>query len=378
MIRVLHVLSSLDGGGVESLLYSYYKNMDRNKFRFDFAILDTKIGKMENLFVQLGTTIYRLPPKRNGLLKSIDALDQILKNNNYDIVHSHQNMNAIFAMYVAKKNQIKVRIAHSHYGNIPHAQLLEKQSVRFFLRPILKYLSTEWFACSNSAAVSLWGKKGSKSATILYNAIDLEAFAPDNKKSEEIRKILGLNGKKISGCVARLNAQKNLIFLLKIFKDVIVNNNDARLVIVGDGDQRLEIEKYISDNNLANYVILLGNRNDVAEIIKCFDIFVLPSAFEGLGIVYIESQASGIPTFASNKVPIDTKITNLIKYLPIDNTDVWVENINNELNKIREGLIDCKEKYVEEVRIAHYDIVCESKRLEQLYTQYVEGESLCQ
>ena len=373
MIKVLHILSSLDGGGVESLLYSYYKNMDRNQFRFDFAIFDTKVGKMEDLFVKLGSRIYRLPPKRNGLHKSLDTLNQVIKSGSYDIVHSHQNMNAIFAMYIAKKNHVNVRIAHSHYGNIPHAQLLEKQSIRFFLRPILKSLATEWFACSKSAAVALWGRKDSSKVTILYNAIDLESFAYDSKTRMEVRRRLGIENKVVLGCVARLNAQKNLIFLLKVFSTLAKNNENICLVIVGDGDQREEIEDYIYQYKLNNSVILLGNRNDVADIIKGFDMFVLPSAFEGLGIVYIESQAAGIPTLASDKVPLDTKITDLITYLPINDPSIWVNYIQNKLYSVSNEYSGDKLRYIEQVRAAHYDIVCESKRLEQLYTEYMKG-----
>ena len=373
MIRILHILSSLDGGGVESLLYSYYKNMDRNKFRFDFAILDKKIGKMEPMFQKLGTTIYRLPPKREGLIKSLKVLDSIMKENRYDIVHSHQNMNAIFAMFIAFKNRIPVRIAHSHYGNIPHAQFLEKQSIRFFLRPFLKMVSTHRFACSKSAAISLWGKFGSKDVTILYNAIDLKNFVYDEKKRETSRKIFDVTDKFVIGCVARLNPQKNLLFLLNIVKQLSIENSDVKLIIVGDGEQRGEVEEYIIKNNLEDLVILLGNRNDVSDIIKCFDVFVLPSAFEGLGIVFIEAQAVGIYTLASDKVPQDTNITDLISYLSIDDEKIWVEKIRELMKREKNDCKNNKKKYNELIKEAHYDIACESRRLEQLYTSVVEG-----
>lgn len=371
MIRVLHVLSALDGGGVESLLLSYYSNIDRKKFRFDFAVFGDEIGRMEQEFTDLGCSIFHLPPKRTGFIESILALDSVIKKNKYDIVHSHQNMCALFAMYLAFKNKIPVRIAHSHYADIPDAQFLEKKNVRWFLRPILKILSTNWFACSQEAGIALWGQNSVDRLTILYNAIDLESFAPNEEERIKERRKYTLEDCFIVGCVARLNHQKNIPFLLDVFKEIRKVKSNAKLVVIGDGEQRDEIKLKIFKELLSEDVLLLGNRRDVSQLIQMFDVFVLPSKFEGLGIVFIEAQAAGLVTVASDKVPDETNVTNLIQYISLsDSAEEWSKRIIGAY----ESGNQIKYDFLEQIRLAHYDIKIESKRLEFIYGQLVKGK----
>ena len=156
MIKVLTILSGLDGGGVENILLNYYQNMDREKIHIDFIVHSQHIGKIENKFEELGSKIYRVTPKTVSLRKNIIEMYKIMKNNKYDIVHSRMNVKGMTHLIIAWFCGIKVRMIHNHMAYVP------KQGKMKYLTPpakvICKLFATHWLACSDAAAIDMFGK----------------------------------------------------------------------------------------------------------------------------------------------------------------------------------------------------------------------------
>jgi len=332
MIKILHVLSGLGGGGVENMLYNYYKYMNQEIYKYDFIIHDPHIGFLEEKFKKLGCNIYHVTTRKTNILKNIAEIDNIIKAGNYDIIHCHQNASSFIPLLLAQKNNIKIRIAHSHSAN-PNQTLFWKV-IEFPIKILTKYYSTSWLACSNNAAEWLFGKYRNKETIfILNNVIDFKKFAFNKKTREKIRKKFGWENKFVIGNVARFfPKQKNHEFLIRVFKEININKPEAILVLIGGGydKEKNKIRKIVDKLKLSKIVFFMGIRDDIEKFMQAMDCFVLPSKSEGFGIVLIEAQATGLRCFTSMNVPNETKVTDLIEYISLKKSEkYWARRIIN-------------------------------------------------
>lgn len=336
MIRVLHITSELDGGGIERLLYNYYNNIN-HLVRFDFAINSERIGILEEAFRDLGCNIYRIPKYRDGINEFQNRLKEILSNNHYDIIHVHSAYKACIALQVAKKSGINVRIAHSHIANAPED--FKSRIVRLFLTPLTKRYATHLFSCGVKAGEWAWGRKcfSFGNVYIMPNSICVENFKFSKEKRKQIRKELRCEDKYVIGNVARFSYQKNHEFLLNVFKEIQTINPNCVLWLIGNGELESEIRKQISDLQIGASVFMLGTRNDVPDLLNGIDMFMLPSRFEGLPVTLIETQTNGVKTMASDSITQEMKITDCLQFLPLKK-ELWVRNYyleNNDLARSR-------------------------------------------
>jgi len=363
MIRVLEIVSGLDGGGVESMLLNYIYYFDKEKIQVDFAVHSQSVGKTEAEFEKLGCKIYRVTPKTVNFGKNIIDLYKLIKIGKYDVVHSHFNIKGITHLITAWFCGVKIRIIHTHRAYVP---LLGKFK---YLSSILKFLckvfATHWFACSSDAGIEMFGKKDfdNGKVTVIKNAIEAKKFNFDNKVREKVRKEFGFEKKFVVGMVARFHEQKNHLFLIDIFNEIININLNSVLLLVGDGELNQKIHEYVKDHNLQDVVFFTGIRSDVNELMQAMDVFVLPTQCEGLGIVLIESQAAGLKTYTSLEgVPKETKITDLIEYISLSKSpEYWANEIlksNNNYQRLSE---------IELIKASGYDISSQAKILEDIY-----------
>lgn len=206
----------------------------------------------------------------------------------------------------------------------------------------------------------MWGKKASAEGKvhIMTNAVDTDSFQFSNVLRIQKQEELQITGKFVIGIVGRLSEQKNYPFLFSAYKKVTEQRDDTVLLIVGRGLEEDKIKKLAADMNLGNSVRFLGIRSDVSELLNAFDMFVLPSKYEGLPVVLIEAQANGVQELVSDRVTTEMDITDLIKFLPIENTeDQWAKEMCSASIKTNE-----RERYSNLVRQAGYDIKIESKK----------------
>ena len=333
MIRILQIGMSPYYGGTESFLMNLYRAIDREKIQFDFLNVYIEKIACQDEIEEFGGKIYYLNMARhNGINSYHKNLKKFFMNNadKFDAVHcNYQSLINIDILKYAKRYGVKVRIAHAHnagYGKAP--SLLQKILIAKN-RLTLDIYATDYFACSSLAANWMFGRQ----ATIIHNAIDSDKFVYSAEKRAEIRQKMNLTNEFTVIFVGRLDPQKNPIFLLKIFSEIKKNKPDSKLLIVGDGVLKEQMIDMITELSISEDVALLGSRSDVNDLLQAADAFLLPSLFEGLGIVLIEAQAAGLPTYTSEKVvPYDVKITEQLKFVSLDRTakewaDIITQNV---------------------------------------------------
>lgn len=326
MITVLHYAPGFKTGGIESRLLDWYRNIDRSKVRFVLIKLNN-LDDTDNIaeFVKLGGTFYDLPPfSIKEAFTFPQAINKILKKEHVDIVHVHDVNSGIFVLKEAKKLGIKCRILHSRTTSyLPQERNVWIKTI--FRKNAPRY-ANHFFACSVEAGIWGIGKKYKESTVVIKNGIQVDRFVYNEGNRNELRNSLGVSDKKVIGTVGRLSDQKNLPFLLEIFRKIIEIDNSYRLIIVGDGDRSI-LENYYKRYPISDYVIVTGNKKNVWDYYMAFDIFCGTSLYEGFGTTAIESQASGLPTIVSTNFPETVVVTDFIWRLPIDNSDIWVKKI---------------------------------------------------
>jgi glycosyltransferase involved in cell wall biosynthesis len=325
-IRVLHVVVNMNRGGAETLIMNLYRNIDRSKVQFDF--LTCREGTFDEEIINLGGYIYRIPYLNEaGHFKYLGALKEFFSvHSDYRIVHSHMNQMSGFVLRAAKNAGIPVRIAQSH--NIGSSGNTLGKIYKWYSGKKIKTTATNLLACSNEAASWLYKDRKDK-AVILKNGIEYEKFKFSTVIRANIRDELNISPNSyVIGHIGRFCEQKNHDFLINIFMEFLKTKPQSLLILAGDGPLRKDIEKKVLDLNIEEKVKFLGVRTDINNLIQAFDVFVFPSLYEGLGIVLIEAQASGLTCLTSNNVPKESDMgIGLVKFIPLENANVWVNQI---------------------------------------------------
>ena len=327
-----------------------------------------KKGILEDKIEAMGGRIYRVHRKRENYLKNINDIDKIIKNGNYDIVHSHLDELSTFYLLSAKKYNVPVRICHSHLAGTDRGKGVE--ILCKLLKPIMRYVTTDKFACGIDAGIALWGETEVKTGQvhIMTNAIDTIRFRFNIETRKLKRDELNINESTlVLGSVGRLSYQKNSDFIIDIFNDYHKMNCDSMLLLVGVGDLIDEVNRKIDKYNLHNFVKLIGSRDDVNELLMAMDIFLLPSRFEGLPIVLVEAQCSGLPCLVSDSVTKEIKLSEKVKYISLEeDSTAWASYINDN------QIFDERNTAYNRVVNDGYDICSASKNLENYY-RYILG-----
>ncbi|MDF0727773.1 glycosyltransferase family 1 protein [Cytobacillus sp. S13-E01] len=328
-IRVLQVVTIMNRGGLETMLMNYYRQIDRSKIQFDFLVHRNEKGHYDEEISRLGGEIYNMPQIRPGNYSTyFKMLKQFfLDHSYYRVVHSHINENSSFVLKAAKNARVPCRIVHSHISDLG---IDIKLPFRLYARYSMRDNPNKYFACSKVAGEWLYGKKFKEKndIVILNNAINTNEFKYDIVKRMKIREDLDLNDKLVIGHVGRFNKQKNHTFLIDIFKVIHNKNPNSMLIMVGDGDLRLDMEKKVENMGLSSAVKFLGIRSDIAEIMQGMDVFLFPSLFEGLPVVLVEAQAAGLNCIVSDTITQETNITGLLKFTSLhERPEIWAENV---------------------------------------------------
>lgn len=364
-IRILHVIGIMNRGGAETMIMNLYRNIDRSKVQFDFVVHANEIGSFDEEIINLGGKIFRCPKFNiKNLLNYKKWWIRFFQNDgqSYRVVHGHIGSTASIYLKVAK-NLGKYTIAHSHSSGTDY-------SLKSFLYKLLSYntrnIADYFFACSYAAGIERYGKKiadDEQKYKILNNAIDTSLFGFNENIRKEIRNQFGFTyNDLIIGHVGRFTSEKNHKFILNVFSKLLKNNNSSRLVLVGDGPLRNEIEKLTKELNVENKVIFTGVRKDINYIMQAFDVLLFPSIYEGLPVTLIEAQSTGLPCVISNKIPEDCILTNNLIHIVNLEDDIsnWVDTILNVKNIKRYG-----REY--EIKEAGFDIKATAKWLEEFY-----------
>ena len=281
-IIVAHIMGKWNGGGVESVVMNYYKNIDRNRIQFHFLCDEDSTDIPYEEIEKLGGKVIVIPPYQK-LFKYQKELYRIFKENNYKIIHSHINALSVFPLRIAKKAGVPIRIAHSH--STSNKKEWKKNILKMILRPFSKLYANNYFACTEYAGKWLFGKKvvERKELNVINNAIDLKKFEFNENTREDLRKELGIKEDTIViGHIGRFMKQKNHEFLIDVFEKAIKQDDNIYLILVGQGPLEDKIKEMAKEKGIEYKILFLGQRNDVNKLYQAMDIFVLPSLYEGL------------------------------------------------------------------------------------------------
>lgn len=324
MVRVLYVNGNiLKRGGIESFMMNYFRHIDREKVRIDFLVHGYEKGVYDAEIEASGCKIYHVPTKSKHPIKYVRELRALFKQEKFDIVHSHLDAMSGWILKIAKECDVPVRIAHSHNTDHLTTNRIKRIVNNYAMKQIPCY-ATDLFACSSDAGRWLFGNQRFQ---IINNAIDMPQYAFDEEKRKAIRDYFGWQDQFVIGHVGRFDYQKNQELLIEIIPEVIGQRDNAMFVFVGDGDDLVKAKELANKLGVGNKCVFLGSRNDVYDIYNAFDIFALPSRFEGLGIVAIEAQTNGLECLLSDRIPESACICNSVNKLPIEDKNAWIKSI---------------------------------------------------
>lgn len=369
MIRVLQVIGSLNSGGSQSMIMNIYRNIDKEKIQFDFIVDRPNELLYAKEIEKLGGKIYILPQyKIYNHAKFKKCWNDFFKEHNeYKIIHGHVRSTASIYLKIAKKYGL-CTIAHSHStSNGKGFVAIIKKILQYKIR----YVADYFMGCSKEANEWLYGKKiaNSERCIILHNAIDVEKYIYNEDIRNKSRKELNIEeNEMVIGNIGRFSYMKNHKFLIDIFERLCKTEN-CKLLLVGDGELKNDIQNMIINKHLENKVILTGVRSDVNEILQAMDIFVMPSIFEGLPVTLVEAQVSGLPCLISEHITNEISLTKLIYRERLNSSaETWAERIKNmSLNINRYDHI-----YSEDVKKNGYDIIEIARQVEKIYTEKVK------
>jgi glycosyltransferase involved in cell wall biosynthesis len=307
--RVLHLVPGFQFGGIESLLMSMYRGLDKQKIQFDFMVdtLDT-LPEFDEIR-KAGGRVFQMGRYLDSPINYQRKLNKILREHSQDYIalHSHTVIRALPVLWAAKRYNIHQRILHSHTDNLDGSR---SAPIAPFIAKITTLLATDYLACSKKAGQLFFKDKNYK---VFSNAIRTQHFLFNETDREEIRKHLGVDTDAlIVGHTGRFTYEKNHEFLIEVFANLHEMRSDARLILVGSGPLESDIQALATKLGLNEVVFFVGLQSDVAPYLSAMDVFFLPSYFEGFCISLLEAQANGLPSLASNVIPEEVKLTSSI------------------------------------------------------------------
>ncbi|QHW34314.1 glycosyltransferase family 1 protein [Paenibacillus rhizovicinus] len=372
-IKVLHVVGKMHPGGIETLLMNVYRQCDRDKFEFHFAVQTEEKAFYDDEIEALGGRLLRQPHPKNGLSAFKRTLaENIRANGPYDAVHSHIFAFSGYVLSIAHGLRIPVRISHSHNvqsGGAAAAKSLKRRVYNAYMGHLIRRHATHMLGCSKAACESLYGANCWKNGRVMVfpNAISVEPYAALPADRQQLRAKLGLpqGNAPLFAHIGRFADQKNHAFLIDRFAEFAAREPGAGLLLVGDGPKRQEIERKVKELGLSEQVAFLGLRSDVPELLGAVDGFVLPSLYEGLGIVLIEAQAAGLPCLVSEGIPeeADLKLGLFAKLKLTDDPSQWVDGFRRLASS---KTPEWRSRLAALDRFG-YNMTASVRRLEQLY-----------
>lgn len=363
-MNVLIVLNNLRvANGVATTIMNQYDELIANGCKVDFMqFMEFDSPYIERITNNNGK-VFNIP-KNNTALKK---MSKILKEKKYDIVHINQvNAQTVQLAMVARFYHVSNVIFHSHNTKIPGG--IKRAILEKCCNFVYRIFADTLLACSEPAGKDSFGNR---EFLILKNSIDVKKFKFDKQKRKEIRESLGISESTfVVGTVCRYAKQKNPILMINIVDELSKLGRDVKFLWVGsapseDDPMYIEMKEEVEKKCISDKMIWVGSKSDVYNWYSAMDVFLMPSLWEGLGITYIEAQANSLPTFASDVVPKETKVTELIKYYPLNlDANVWAVLINDY--PVRNGE---PANYINDIRNAGYDLEMANSDLLEIYQE---------
>lgn len=366
MIKVLMIAKAMERTGVTNVMLSYFDFIDKNQIHIDFATGSIYEESIKKHIEDAGGLFWVIPNRDKNLPAYVIRLARLIRENGYDVVHVHGNSGMIFPeLMAAKMGGTRVRIAHSHNTMCNHPRLEP------LVRPLFEHYYTDAIACSKEAGEWMFKNKPFR---IINNGTDTSRMAFSSTERHLARAELGISDDTIViGHIGYFNYQKNHPRLIEIYRTVLRKNNNTKLLLIGDGGERPNIEKMVQTYGISDKVIFYGQSDNVPRLMSAMDVFVLPSHFEGFAVVLLEAQASGLNCVTSSKVPANA--ANAVEFLSLDDpNELWAETILKATEKNWGRRDDasaiCRKKMVDR----KYDVRAIADEMCKYYIGAAQGE----
>lgn len=365
-MRVLHLTSSLElGSGVMNVIMNYGKELKSSGVFFDFIYFNESVDNFESEIINNGGNIYKINKPTLGknykeyLTKQIES---ILLINRYNILHIHDVYLTFLFAPIVKKLGVKNVIAHSHATSYSDKMISSLRN-RVLCSGINKH-ATAFIGCSLAAGKFYFKKQfKNNNVLILRNAIYPEKYSFSGVGRKKIREKHHIQDNEILiGNIGRLSAQKNQKWLIKMFDKLVDGHQNVKLMIIGSGPLESKIKEQISKRRLEKRIIMVKNTSEIKSYLSAFDLFMMPSIFEGLPLVGVEAQANGLYSIFSDKITKEI-VFERGQLLPLSNAKKWIESVTNI--KLNYG----REIGMEIIKNEQYDIREQSETLKKYYLE---------
>lgn len=363
MIRVAVVMGKMHAGGKKNLVMEYYRHIDRNKVQFDF-FCDTDSNSVPKEEIEaLGGRVYMIPPYQH-IFANMKSMKKIFKENKYPILHGYNSTMNIFAMFAGKQCGIPVRINES----ISMGHKSDRKNVlKNLLKPFSRCFATHYM--SNGEVCGRWqfGDKlfDSGRVKVFKTVIDTEKHKYEPDLRDRCRREYGLEDNIVIGHIGRFTAQKNTLFIIDIFNEIVKKEPKAKLLLIGHGELEEEMLGRIKEYGIKEHVLFLGKREDIHQFYNAMDCFLLPSLYEGLPVVGVEAECCGLPMFFSTEIPRESSpCDDLGIFIGLDKSaEEWAVEV---LTRGRQ-FVNKRTSREAEVKAAGFDSEEEGIRLTQFY-----------
>lgn len=332
--------------GITGVIFNIYKNIDKKYVQMDFVATDLNTEQwVKDIVVTHNSKLYEIEKSYRFISKYVVKLSKIARG--YDVIHIHGNSSSmVFELIAGKLAGVKKRIAHSHNTTCSHPKIDK------MMRPLFYLLCNGRLACGEEAGIWMFKHRP---FMVINNGIDTEAYRFCEEDRIIVRKKLGIAHETLIGHVGRLNEQKNQSFLLDVFNKIVDNNDDIKLVLIGDGPLEETLKKKAMDMKIAEKVFFVGAVNNVNQFLNALDIIVMPSLYEGLPLTLVEEQANGLTCVVADTITEEANISGNVKFISLTaSLEVWADRIINELTDRSRG--DSSEQSIRLIREKGFDI----------------------
>lgn len=347
--------------GITNVIFNLHQAIDNKDVKMDLMTINLPNDNYRLLIEKKGGAVYAVSRLFSSPFKYLRELSKLVRKNNYDIVHIHGNSSTmILDVFGVMLGRCRKVITHCHSTSSNHIYL------HHIFKPLLNILISCKVACGYDSGKWLYGKS---KFYILTNGVNVEKFRFNKDVREKVRKDLGITPDCfLLGHVGEINENKNQSFIIDILSQLSSFGN-YKLVLVGDGPERNNIESKIEDLGLTSRVILTGGVNNPQDYLSVFDIMVMPSKFEGLPLTLVEAQASGLQCVISDTITAEVDLTGTVSFVPLNSgTEQWVDVIRSFEHVDR---INQADKNVRSITEKGYNIVSSAKQLVSIYKELV-------
>ena len=358
--KALHVIAELGIGGAEKVAMDLGLYLRDYGYESHYIVFGNDVGEYEKILLNNGQLVFHFDSPNADYKRFYERLTFLIRENGYQVVHAHTMFNSGIVMFAARMAGVPIRIAHAHSALNEEVGIIRRAYEALMRRLVLRY-STDIVACGVAAGEKLFGKRAfEEKCQLILNGVKTSDYQFREGARQRIRQEFALDDAFLIGHVGRLVEVKNQQYLIRLIPKIKEKQPSAKLLLLGDGEDRGKLERLVASLKLESSVIMAGNVLDVPDYLSAMDVFAFPSLYEGMPLSVLEVQANGLPCVLSTGVPEDVFQTDLIRPLSLDHPEQWVQAICSA-KRVN------PEKYADELRQKGFDTQSVMQKFLKIY-----------